>query len=170
MYLANTANFDYGFLLRLVNTFTIETEECYVAAKGQQALESISIYSQNHPKRTYGGYGTQKLPKTLQLKIYLYNYQTETFLSYKAWKNNCGMQLFFLKLFPSFWSFGQQYYKNILLWYGANASEVVQKISTRTLGAVTQLTKTANFIAYTYEKTYLPACSDTNQVSVFFLT
>ena len=30
--------------------------------------------------------------------------------SYEAWKNNYGMQLF--KIFPSFWIFGQQYYKN----------------------------------------------------------
>ena len=99
MYLANTANFDYGFLLRLVNTFTIETEECYVAAKGQQALESISIYSQNHPKRTYGGYGTQKLPKTLQLKIYLYNYQIETAI-FLATKHEKTIS-FILKFWPA---------------------------------------------------------------------
>ena len=112
MYLANTAilkfkfsaNFDYGFLLWLVNTFTIETEEYYVAAKGQQALDSISIYSQNHPKRTYGGYGTQKLPKTLQLKIYLYHYQTETviFLATKHEKTIMECSYFFFNYFLHF--------------------------------------------------------------------
>ena len=52
---------------------------------------------------------------TQNLNIYLHNYQTETaiFSSYKAWKNNYGMQLFnFFKIFPSFQTFGQQYYKN----------------------------------------------------------
>ena len=36
--------------------------------------------------------------------------------------------------------------------YGANTSEAVQKISTRTLGVVCQLTKTANFIATPMKK------------------
>ena len=58
--------------------------------------------------------------------------------------------------------------------YDVNASEGVQKISTRTLLELCQLTKTANFLSYTYEKTYLPVyyllAGDTSQVSVFFLT
>ena len=144
-----------------------------------------------------------------------------------------------LKIFTSFWIFGQQYYKNgsihlndsrhshkkqivwkhrsylliflleleifdttvqkihenskkcWLLWgityckwleavlvnfccfdYGTNASEAVQKISTRTPLQLCKLTKTANFIAYPYEKTYLAVyyllIGDTSQVSAFF--
>ena len=43
--------------------------------------------------------------------------------------------------------------------YGANASEAVQKISTRTLLELCQLTKTANFIATPMKKTYLAVYS-----------
>ena len=53
-----------------------------------------SINQSGSPKKNICWYGIQKLPKN----------------SYKAWKNNYGMQLF--KIFPSFWIFGQQYYKN----------------------------------------------------------
>ena len=53
--------------------------------------------------------------KPKQLNIYLYNYQTETaiFLATKHEKTimTCS-QLNFLKLFPSFQTFGTQYYKN----------------------------------------------------------
>ena len=58
--------------------------------------------------------------------------------------------------------------------YGANASEALQKISTRLAGAVSQLTKTADFIATPMKKTYLAfyylPIGDKSQVSVFFLT
>ena len=133
----------------------------------------------------------------------------------------CSYLIFLKKIFPSFWTFGQQYYKNesihlnswhhshekqkgsletkvvfvdIFAWtwniwgspyrkyiktvknggfceewlsendfeavlvnfccydYGANASEAVQKISTRTLLELCQLTKTANFKATPMKK------------------
>ena len=57
--------------------------------------------------------------------------------------------------------------------YGANASEAVQKISTRTLLELCQLTKTANFIATPMKKhlaVYYLLIGDTSQVSVFSLT
>ena len=44
--------------------------------------------------------------------------------------------------------------------YGANASDALQKISTRLAGAASQLTKTADFIATPMKKTFsilLPA-------------
>ena len=55
--------------------------------------------------------------------------------------------------------------------YGANASEAVQKISTRTLLELCQLTKTANFKAASMKKhlaVYYQLIGDTSQVSVFF--
>ena len=57
--------------------------------------------------------------------------------------------------------------------YGANASEAAQKISTRTLLELCQLTKTANFKATPMKKhlaVYYLLIGDTSQVSVFFLT
>ena len=55
--------------------------------------------------------------------------------------------------------------------YGANASEANQKISTRTLLELRQLTKTANSIATSMKKTYLAVhyllIGDTSQVSIF---
>ena len=55
--------------------------------------------------------------------------------------------------------------------YGANTSEANQKISTRTLLELRQLTKTANSIATSMKKTYLAVhyllIGDTSQVSVF---
>ena len=55
--------------------------------------------------------------------------------------------------------------------YGGNASEAVQKISTRVLLELSQLTKTANFKATPMKKTYLAVyyllIGDTSQVSVF---
>ena len=57
--------------------------------------------------------------------------------------------------------------------YGVNASEALQKISTRLAGAVSQLTKKADFIATPIKKTYLAFCylpiGYKSQVSVFFL-
>ena len=55
--------------------------------------------------------------------------------------------------------------------YGANASKAVQKISTRTLLELCQLTKTANFKATPMKKhlaVYYLLIGDTSQVSVFF--
>ena len=57
--------------------------------------------------------------------------------------------------------------------YGASAYEAYQKISTRILLELCQLTKTANFIySYTYEKTYLSVyyllIEDKSEASVFF--
>ena len=52
---------------------------------------------------------------TQNLNIYLYNYQTETaiFLATKHEKAIMAYSyLNFKKIFPSFWTFGQQYYKN----------------------------------------------------------
>ena len=51
---------------------------------------------------------------TQNLNIYLYNYQTETaiFLPTKHGKTTMACSyLIFLKIFPSFRTFGQQYYK-----------------------------------------------------------
>ena len=56
--------------------------------------------------------------------------------------------------------------------YGANASEAVQKISTRNLLELCQLTKTANFKATRMKKHIWQFITcfigDTSQVSVFF--
>ena len=56
--------------------------------------------------------------------------------------------------------------------YDASASEAVQKISTRALLELCQLTKTANFKATPIEKTYLAVyyliIGGRSQVSVFF--
>ena len=52
---------------------------------------------------------------TQNLNIYLYNYQTETaiFLATKHEKTIMARSyLNILKIFPSLWTFGQQYYKN----------------------------------------------------------
>ena len=52
---------------------------------------------------------------TQNLNIYLHNYQTETaiFLATKHEKTIMACSyLNFLKIFSSFWTFGQQYYKN----------------------------------------------------------
>ena len=53
--------------------------------------------------------------------------------------------------------------------YGANASEAVQKISTKTLLELCQLTKTTNFIAAPMKKKhiYYLLIGNTSQVSVF---
>ena len=56
--------------------------------------------------------------------------------------------------------------------YGTSASETVQKISTRTLLELCQLTKTANFKVTPMKKhlaVYHLLIGDTRQVSVFFL-
>ena len=65
----------------------------FVCKGSTSYIESIN-QSVSLKKNIYW-YGTQKLPKILN--IYLRNYQTETasyFSSYKTWKSNYGMQLF----------------------------------------------------------------------------
>ena len=84
----------------------------------QQAFESInqSIYTMlsGSPKKNTCWYGTQK-PLNQNLNIYLYIYQKETaiFLATKHEKTVMACSyLIFLKIFPSFWTCGLQYYKN----------------------------------------------------------
>ena len=63
------------------------------------------------------------------------------------------------------------FYSVVMTTHGANALEAVQKIITRTLLELCQLTKTANFIATPMKKTYLAVyyllIGDKSQVSVF---
>ena len=74
------------------------------------------IQQSGSPKRTSADMELRNYPK---LNIYLYNYQTETAI-FLVGKKNKSMKkttmvrsyLNFLKIFPSFWTFGQQYYKN----------------------------------------------------------
>ena len=71
-----------------------------------------SINQSGSPKKNICWYGTQKYPKSKHLSSQLPN-RNSYFSSYKAWKNNHGMQLFiFFLIFPAFWTFSQQYYKN----------------------------------------------------------
>ena len=66
------------------------------------------------------------------------------FSSYKAWKNTYDMQLF---TFFHIENTSKQQKNAGFYEYGANAFEAVQKISTRTLLELRQLSKTANFKA-----------------------
>ena len=68
---------------------------------------------------------------TQNLNIYLHNYQTETaiFLATKHEKTIMACSyLNFLKIFSSFWTFGQQYYKNESIhlnsWYHSNKKQI----------------------------------------------
>ena len=73
-----------------------------------------SINQSRSPKKNICWYGTQKLPNQ-NLNIYLYNYQREAaiFIATKHKKAIMACSyLNFLKIFPSFWTIGQQYYKN----------------------------------------------------------
>ena len=107
-----------------------------------------SINQLGSPKMKICWYGTQKLPKNLN--IYLRNYQTETAIFLATKHEKTIMACRYLN-FPY-----RKYIKTAknggFYEYGANASESVQKISTRTLLELCQITKTANFKATPMKK------------------
>ena len=138
-----------------------------------------SINQSESPKKNICWYGTQKLTKNLN--IYISNYQTETaiFLATKQKKKNSyGMHL--LKFFHTEYiktakdgGFCEESLSFCCYEYGANASEAVQKISTRALLELCQITKTANFKATPMKKQFisrlLPALLEIQTRFFFFL-
>ena len=73
-------------------------------------------------------WNSETTQKTKHLPSLLPN-RNSYFSSYKAWKDNYGIQLFkFLKIFPSFWPFGRQYCKNESIhlnpWYHSHNKQI----------------------------------------------
>ena len=109
-----------------------------------------SINQSASPKKNICWYGAQKLSKNLN--IYLRKYQTEKAIFLATKHEKTIMACSYLnssirKIHQNSTTQNGDFYE-----YGANSSEAVQTISTRTLLELCQLTKTADFKATSMKK------------------
>ena len=126
------------------------------------------------PKKSICWYGTHKLPKNLNIN--LHNYQTETaiflvtkhektitacsYLSFSIQKIHQNSKKWWLLWGIALWKWLWGCFSQFLLWYGANASEAVQKISTRILLSYVNSLKQLIFKLYLWKNIFsslLPA-------------
>ena len=72
-----------------------------------------SINQSGSPKKNICWYGTQKLPK-IKTFMFITAKQIQLFFWLQSMKKQLWLAviLIFFEIFPSFWAFGQQYYKN----------------------------------------------------------